>query len=85
MALELRADTIENAIKYALKYQEWVHVEWYSLGKTREDFLAYLKEKGINQKELGVFIAGNRDENPNQCLVVMPRSFIVEDDSVPCR
>jgi hypothetical protein len=80
---ELYAETIEEAIELALKEQDEVRVEWYSLGKTNEDFKAYLKAHGIKQKERGIFIAGNEFDSLTAALWVMPRSWIVEDSSVP--
>lgn len=84
---ELQAETIEDAIELALKHQDKVRVEWYSLGKTGDDFKVYLKAHGINQKERGIFIAGNEFDSPTSALWVMPRSWVVEweDDTSPSR
>lgn len=49
-----------------------------------DDPLADSIAQGIDQKALGIFIAGSRDNNPKHTLLVMPRSWIVEGSSVPC-
>jgi len=77
------AESLEQGIELALKHNTAYRVEWYSLGRTNDDFRAYLKEHEINQKVLGIFIAGNRKNNPNDFLLVMPRSWIVEGSSAP--
>ena len=79
------ADTIEQAIEIVLATDNECQVEWYSLGKTNEDLREYMLEHAIYSEERGVFIGGNKDENPKFPLTLMPISWMKVDEKLPAR
>ena len=58
------AKTVEEAIAIVRAENIECEMEWYSLGKTNADLFAYLKQAGIDERELGVFIIGSLEEPP---------------------
>ena len=72
--------TVEEAINNARAGGE-CQIEWYGLGKTNKDLIEYLKCNGIDERELGVFIAGSIDNNPAAKLTFMPLAFVDLCDS----
>lgn len=75
------AETIEQAIDIVRIEHTECQLEWYSLGKTREQLLEYLERDGINPKALGVFISGRFDPPWIGRLTFMPIDFVLRDSA----
>jgi hypothetical protein len=58
------ADTVEKAIEIVRNENTECQMEWYSLGKTNTDLFEYLKQAGIDERALGVFIVGSLSNPP---------------------
>jgi hypothetical protein len=87
-ATERRTPTPEEALLDAIgqvsQFGGEVRVEWYGLGKTNDDYRAFMIAQGIDLAARGVFIAGSQHNDPKHGLTVMPRSWVDVSDSVPC-
>lgn len=58
------AETVEQAIEIVRADNTECQMEWYSLGKTNADLFLYLKQAGIDERALGVFIVGSLENPP---------------------
>ena len=68
--------TIEEAMEFVKTENTHCQIEWYSLGKSRGQFLKYFELKGINPKDHGVFISGRFDPPWIGRLTFMPVSWV---------
>ena len=77
--------SFEDAIQFVLKEKTDCGVEWYSIGKTNADLRNHMLEHAIDSEKQGVFIGGNKDENPKFPLTFMPLSWMRVDEKLPSR
>lgn len=72
-----QVDSIEEAIRTVLIDDTYCQIEWYALGKTKEELNNYLG--GIDYQKLGVVVSARFNKPFVGKVTFMPESWIVRD------